>query len=102
MFLISQSSNLHGTVSVSGSKNAALPIIAANYITGNQVVLTNEPMIADVQMLHTIAQESIAISQELDYYDLTTDKCSKMRASILMIPYGLIRHGAVKFYGSSG
>ena len=102
MFLISQSSNLHGTVSVSGSKNAALPIIAANYITGNQVVLTNEPMIADVQMLHTIAQESIAISQELDYYDLTTDKCAKMRASILMIPYGLIRHGAVKFYGSSG
>ena len=25
-----------------------------------------------------------------------------MRASILMIPYGLIHHGLVKFYGASG
>lgn len=102
MFCITQSSKLKGTISVSGSKNAALPIVSANYITGNKVKLTNEPDIADVRMLHTIAQESIASSTNTSYYDLTTEKCAKMRASILMIPYGLIHHKSVKFYGTSG
>ena len=64
MFLISQSSNLRGTIQVAGSKNAALPLVSANYITGNQVTLTNEPDIADVRMLHTIAQESISVSTQ--------------------------------------
>jgi UDP-N-acetylglucosamine enolpyruvyl transferase len=77
-----------------------LPIIAANYIIENKMKLSNIPDIADVRMLYDIANESITSSQE--YYDLTTDKCGKMRASILMIPYGLIHYQKVKFYGTSG
>jgi UDP-N-acetylglucosamine 1-carboxyvinyltransferase len=100
MFVITQSSNLTWSIAVSGSKNAALPIIAANYITGNKINLSNVPNIADVRMLYDIADESIASSKE--YYDLTTEKCAKMRASILMIPYGLIYYKKVKFYGTSG
>ncbi len=42
---------LRGTVPVSGSKNAALPIMAASILAGGPVALANVPDLADVNTL---------------------------------------------------
>jgi UDP-N-acetylglucosamine 1-carboxyvinyltransferase len=102
MFIINQSEKLKGTIQVSGSKNAALPIIAANYLTGNKVKLTNVPDILDVHNLQIVGDEALVNSKGKKYFDLTSEKCLKIRVSILMIPYGLLKHGTVKFIGVGG
>jgi UDP-N-acetylglucosamine 1-carboxyvinyltransferase len=102
MFIINQSEKLKGTLHVSGSKNAALPIIAANYLTWNKVKLTNVPDILDVHNLTIVGDEALQNSRSKKYFDLTSEKCLKIRVSILMIPYGLLTHGTVKFIGVGG
>ena len=82
------------------SKNASLPIVAANYLLDNQVKLTNKPWIVDLQVLEEIFDE--AESKSKDFFDLTMDKATKIRTSILLIPYWLCRYGKVKFIGSGG
>lgn len=100
MFKIEYSSNLKGEVIISGSKNAALPIVAANYCIDNTVKLLNKPNIKDVASMETLAHAALAKSK--DYFDLTDDLAKKFRASILLIPFGLIKYGKVKFVGSGG
>ena len=39
---------LQGTITVSGAKNAALPLLAATLLTDEQVELDNVPDVADV------------------------------------------------------
>lgn len=50
-FRITGGKPLNGTVKVSGSKNAALPIIGASLMTGAPVTLENVPDIADIHVL---------------------------------------------------
>lgn len=99
MFVIKHSTDLKWTVTISGSKNAALPIIAANYLTNNTVTLENVPDILDVHRLHTIAENAVKNSTGQNFFDLTDPLCLKLRASILMVPYGLINYGEVRFIG---
>ena len=40
---------LKGEVSISGAKNAALPILAATLLTGGTQTLTNVPNLADIR-----------------------------------------------------
>ena len=42
---------LNGTISISGNKNAALPIIAASLLTEKPIVLHNIPKIHDVDSM---------------------------------------------------
>ena len=63
MFVTKHSTNLKGTVTISGSKNGALPIIAANYLTDNTVTLNNVPEILDVQRLKEVAERAVKASQ---------------------------------------
>ncbi|MEF2176009.1 MAG: UDP-N-acetylglucosamine 1-carboxyvinyltransferase [Candidatus Absconditabacteria bacterium] len=100
MFKIKYSSGLKGQVSISGSKNAALPIVAANFIADNKVELTNLPDIKDLKMLSEIATKSLQESN--GYLDLSYPEVSKIRASILLIPLGLVKYGKVVFCGSGG
>jgi UDP-N-acetylglucosamine enolpyruvyl transferase len=85
-------------VTISGSKNAALPIVVANYCIDNQVTLINKPNIKDIMSMETLAQNAIKKSEK--FFDLTDDLAKKFRASILLIPFGLIKYGKVKFVGS--
>jgi len=87
-------------VTISGSKNAALPIIAANYCIDNKVTLNNVPDIKDIFSMQELAREALQISK--DCFDLTSDMATKFRASILLIPLGLIKYGKVKFVGCGG
>lgn len=100
MFQIQYSPNLKGEVIISWSKNAALPIVAANYCIDNKVKLLNKPNIKDVASMEQLVDEAIKISK--DYFDLTDDLAKKFRASILLIPFGLIKYGKVKFVWSGG
>lgn len=50
--------------------------------------------------METLAKSAIEKSKE--YLDLTDDLAKKFRASILLIPFGLIKYGKVKFVGSGG
>ena len=100
MYKISYSPNLRGEVAISGSKNAALPIIAANYIIDKKVHLLNIPHISDVRNLEALAETALKTSNT--YFDLTNDLAKKFRASILLIPLGLIKYGEVRFIGTGG
>lgn len=100
MFQIEYSPNLKWEILISWSKNAALPIVAANYCVGNAVKLLNKPNIKDVVSMETLADAALAKST--DYFDLTDDLAKKFRASILLIPFGLIKFGKVKFVWSGG
>ena len=100
MFKISYSPNLKGEVVISWSKNAALPIVAANYMLDYQIPLTNKPDISDVHAMEQLAEQAFQTST--NFFDLTSELATKFRASILLIPVGLKKFGEVRFVGSGG
>jgi len=50
-FVVEGGYKLHGTVTPSGNKNAALPILAATLLTDEEIVLENIPKIRDVEIM---------------------------------------------------
>ncbi len=50
-FIIEGGVPLSGTITPAGNKNAALPILAACLLTGDEVVLHNVPRITDVEAM---------------------------------------------------
>ena len=42
---------LKGKVSISGSKNAALPILAASILSNKKIILKNLPNVKDIQTM---------------------------------------------------
>ena len=95
MFKITPSSNLKWEITVSGSKNAALPILAANYLVDKKIKLNNLPQILDIKTLEEAWEWALKNSN--DYFDLTTPETTKIRASILLIPVGLLKFWKVHF-----
>ena len=89
MFQLSYSPNLKWEVKISWSKNAALPIVAANYILDFPVELLNKPNISDIRNMEALAITALKTSK--DYFDLTNDLAKKFRASILLIPLWLVK-----------
>ena len=47
---ISKSPSLKGSISISGAKNSALPILAATLLSKNEVKISNLPDVADVKL----------------------------------------------------
>jgi UDP-N-acetylglucosamine 1-carboxyvinyltransferase len=45
---------LHGTIPISGAKNAALPLMIASLLTSDTLILDNVPRLADVSLLQRI------------------------------------------------
>ena len=56
-YIIQGGKKLEGEVSISGSKNAALPIIAASILNAGKTTLYNVPNIQDTQMMFKILEE---------------------------------------------
>ena len=107
-FIIEGGTQLRGTVTPSGNKNAALPMIAACLLTDEPVTLHNVPRIQDVDdLLALLASLGVEI-RELTKHDLvlhardvrTTELdrelCSRIRASILFAGPMLARMGQVR------
>jgi len=98
---------LHGEVTPSGNKNAALPLLAACLLTDQPIVLHNVPDIGDVRSMRRLL-ESLGVKFEtLDVHtwrvqagevrraDLDPDICRKMRASVLLAGPMTVRSGGV-------
>ncbi len=104
MFIIQGQQKLQGTVQVSGSKNAVLPIICAALLTKEKVTIHNVPRISDVTAMlqligsfgakttfedHTITIEA----NELTAANVDESLVNKMRASVLLFGPVLARLG---------
>jgi len=95
-FLIEGGVPLHGEVTPSGNKNAALPLLAACMLTTEPVVLRNVPQIQDVQVMRKLIESAGAHVEDLDATSLRIaardlqpasldpDLCRRIRASILV------------------
>ncbi len=105
-FLVEGGHVLNGEVAISGSKNAALPILCATLLIKGKVVLTNVPDIEDVKttldlLRHlgaTVEFENNTATIDcsaVNSTDLMSEKARKMRASLLFAGPLLGRFGAV-------
>jgi UDP-N-acetylglucosamine 1-carboxyvinyltransferase len=104
-FVITGGRPLHGTVQASGNKNAALPMMAACFLTEDPVILHNMPNIKDTQTMRQLL-ESLGLMVEvigdsswrlqaknIRPSDLDPDLCRKIRASILLAGPMVARFG---------
>ncbi len=106
MFRIQGWKELSGTIKIGGSKNAALPIIAAALLIDGKVILTNVPEIGDVFTFINIIKE-IWVQVEFQNHILTLDsthlkhasfdleEIKKIRVSILLLAPLLQRLGKI-------
>ncbi|MBU1113410.1 MAG: UDP-N-acetylglucosamine 1-carboxyvinyltransferase, partial [Candidatus Omnitrophica bacterium] len=85
-FVIYQS-KLFGSVRVSGSKNAALPIIAATILTDEECVIHNVPDLRDIQTMLAILQ---SLGKSVEFKNGTLTIGSKPNKSFLA-PYRLVK-----------
>ncbi|MBD3360840.1 UDP-N-acetylglucosamine 1-carboxyvinyltransferase, partial [Candidatus Peregrinibacteria bacterium] len=68
--LVKGGTKLKGEIKVSGSKNAALPIICASLLTKEKTILENIPDIADVHSMVKIAE---SLGAKVTYKDHTIE-----------------------------
>ena len=91
MFKVSHSENLNWEITISASKNASLPILAANFLVYKQVNLINLPNILDVNILNQIWEEY------LSKWTLVSPLTERIRSSILLIPVWLYKFWKIDF-----
>lgn len=105
--LITGGNRLAGEMTISGAKNAALPILCAGLLTSEDLHLSNVPQLHDVQtMQKLLAQTGLKISQNggewvLNGSDITRleapyDLVKTMRASILVLGPMVARFGEAR------
>ena len=86
-YIIEGGNKLEGMINISGSKNAALPIIAATILNGGISIIENCPDIHDVKMMFNILEELGAkIKKNGNEVKIDTSKIDKME-----IPANLMR-----------
>jgi UDP-N-acetylglucosamine 1-carboxyvinyltransferase len=106
-FLIEGCQPLHGEVTPSGNKNAALPLLTACLLTDQPITLHNIPNIGDVQTMRQLL-ESLGMSidildkhswrlqaRQVHRADLDPELCRHIRASILLAGPMLGRCGEI-------
>ncbi len=106
-YIIKGQKKLKGTVTISGSKNATLPIMAASLLTKENVTLRNVPDLMDI---HTMKQLLEILGKKIEFssntliisevnaekYEAPYDVVRKMRASIAVMGPLLARKGKAK------
>jgi UDP-N-acetylglucosamine 1-carboxyvinyltransferase len=107
-FVIQGGRELAGEIVVRGSKNAALPILAATLLTKEKCRIQNLPRVLDVMvMIETLEQMGAAVrwhgkrtveieNRDIHPDNLSKDSVKKMRASILLLGPLLARFGYVR------
>ncbi len=95
-YIIKGGNKLEGTVKISGSKNAALPIIAATILAKGSTTLYNVPNIQDTQMMYEIIKilggtvqkkknKIIIDTRNIDKYEIPDTLMHKMRSSVIIV-----------------
>ncbi|MBI4790344.1 MAG: UDP-N-acetylglucosamine 1-carboxyvinyltransferase, partial [Chloroflexi bacterium] len=107
-FVIEGGVQLRGTVTPSGNKNAALPILCASLLTDEPITVRNVPRIRDVEdILALLAGLGVEITEltkhdlvlharDIKTTELNRDICTQIRASILFAGPMLARAHEVK------
>jgi UDP-N-acetylglucosamine 1-carboxyvinyltransferase len=99
--------SLRGDVTVSGSKNAALPLIASTLLTDEEVTLTNVPRLRDTEVMLDIlrflgAQVHVddttvkVRTNNVRSKPIPSEYTSKVRGSIVLLGPMLARFGVVE------
>jgi len=112
-FRINGGKPLNGTISVSGNKNAVLPMIAASLLTDETVTLKNVPDIIDVDnMLETASflgtdisrNKSTLVLNAKNLKDNSIPKhlCDRTRTSLLFTGPLLLRTGGASLWPPGG
>ena len=94
-FIIRGGKKLKGEVKISGSKNAALPIIAATVLIKGRTTLYNVPNIQDVQTMFEIIKDIggkvtkknnkvIIDTSKVHTYEIPEELMRKMRSSVIL------------------
>ena len=94
-FIIQGGKKLDGEVRISGSKNAALPIIAATVLVKGKTTLYNVPNIQDVQTMFQIIKDIggkvtkknnkvIIDTSKIHTYEIPENLMRKMRSSVIL------------------
>ncbi len=94
-FIIQGGKKLEGEVKISGSKNAALPIIAATILVRGKTTLYNVPDIQDVQTMFEIIKDIggkvtrknnkiIVDTSKIHTYEIPEELMRKMRSSVIL------------------
>ena len=105
--LIHGGARLDGETTVSGAKNAALPILCAALLSAEPVTLTNVPQLQDIAtLLRLLGQMGVAVERDADRVTLDASKLDNplapyemvktMRASILVLGPLMARVGEAR------
>ncbi|MBN1948441.1 MAG: UDP-N-acetylglucosamine 1-carboxyvinyltransferase [Candidatus Cloacimonetes bacterium] len=106
-FLIKGGRKLSGSVAISGSKNATLPVMAACLLPQGKSILHNVPHLNDIKMMAHVLRvtgarvDSYDHTLEIDsthcsFFEAPYELVSKMRASIYVMGPLLARFGQAK------
>ena len=104
-FIVGTSKGLKGNVTISGSKNAILPILAATLLTEEDCTVKSVPVLSDVIALCSMLkdmgvdivfdkeQESIAVrAKNISKTEADYEKAGKLRGSFLIMGPLLARY----------
>lgn len=105
-FLVQKSAPLKGEVTISGAKNAVLPIMAAALLTEEKCTIMETPALRDVDVMCQLLESLGSVvtsrledniveieSRDITEYEAPFELVKKMRASILVIAPLLVRTG---------
>jgi len=99
---------LHGEVSISGSKNAALPILCSSILAEDKCFYSNVPRLMDISTISKVLSRLgivverpaentlVADPTTIDSYEAPYDLVKSMRASILVLGPLLAKYGKAK------
>lgn len=107
-YIINGGKKIEGEVTISGSKNASLPIIAASILNKGKTTLYNVPNIHDTQMMFEILKKlgSTVVKKKnkvvidtstIHNYAIPEDLMRQMRSSVIFVGALLGRYGKVAF-----
>src|SRR5512137_1883394 len=107
-FIIKGGTSLHGEVSISGSKNAALPILCSSILADDKCFYSNVPRLMDISTISKVLSRLgivverpaentlVADPTTIDSYEAPYDLVKSMRASILVLGPLLAKYGKAK------
>ncbi len=112
-YIINGGNRLNGSVKISSSKNAVLPMIAGAMLTDEEVIIKDCPKIFDVYSMVEILkklgvkvvwQESNLIikAENITRFTISKKLSQKLRTSVLIAGAMLSRCGKVNFYNPGG
>ncbi len=105
--LIQGGHRLSGEITISGAKNAALPILCAGLLTADSIELSNVPLLQDVTTILTLLRqmglqvesngENVTLNgSAIDKLEAPYEMVKTMRAAILVLGPLLTRFGEAK------